>query len=99
MMKLNGDRFKNLQKETLSEIALSFSNDSVISSTQLQDAIKVLILLYIQGNSKPQKHLMESQINQALNSCSQWLRNISNKEYPDEGNYSKKKIDIKKFIE
>jgi len=33
MMKLNGDRFKNLQKETLSEIALSFSNNSVISST------------------------------------------------------------------
>jgi len=99
MMKLKKDEFKRLQKETLSDISLCFSDDPLTSRIQLEDAIKVLALLYIQGNSNPKKHLMEATILGALNSCSNWIRDISNKEYPEERVYSKKKIDIKQFLE
>ena len=99
MMKLNSDKYKSLSKQTLSEITLNFSDDPVISRIQLDDAIKTLMLLYINVNPKPTKHSMESVMVQSLKSCADWYRDISAVEYPNEPMYSKKKVDIKKFIE
>jgi hypothetical protein len=99
MKKFDSDKYKSLSKQTLSEIALNFSDDPAISRIQLDDAIKTLMLLYINVNPKPTKHYMESVMVQSLNSCRDWYRDISAVEYPNEPMYSKKKVDIKKFIE